>query len=152
MPNVCSDNFQEGDGNRDEMVDRGDVRDIVEVRSGFRCIWIDLYNGRRCPVDHHANVEFRPLRGQREMSLEEFVLRCSVHFAVIEPREQTRIGDLNIEAQNPTTPIKDINIVISSWEKRINLGRLAIGQHEEWEKVFDELQHCGHRTRQQLEA
>jgi hypothetical protein len=86
------------------------------------------------------------------MSLEKFVLRCSVHFAVIEPREQTRIGDLNIEAQNPTTPIKDINIVISSWEKRINLGRLAIGQHEEWEKVFDELQHCGHRTRQQLEA
>ena len=34
MPKICSDNLEEGDGDRDEMVDWGDVRD-VEVRSGL---------------------------------------------------------------------------------------------------------------------
>ena len=34
MPKICSNNLEEGDGDRDEMVDWGDVRD-VEVRSGL---------------------------------------------------------------------------------------------------------------------
>jgi hypothetical protein len=101
-------------------------------------------------VDYHANVEFRSLRGQRKTSLEKLVLRCSFHFAVVELREETLIGDLNIRAQDPTTPIEDINVVIASWKKRINLGRL--GRHEEWEKVSDELQHCTDTERELVAA
>ena len=88
-------------------------------------------------MDDHANIEFLPVQVQCEISLEKFVLRCSFCLAVIEPSEETGIGDLDIQAQNPTTPIEDIHVVIASREKGIDFGML--GRHEEREKAFDEL-------------
>jgi hypothetical protein len=88
-------------------------------------------------MDYHANVEFPPVQEQRKIGFEKFVHRWSICLAVIEPSEETHLGGLDIQPQDPTTPIEDINVVITSWEKGINCRRL--GRHEEREKAFDEL-------------
>jgi len=76
-------------------------------------------------MDYHTHVEFPPVQAQRKISLEKFVLRCSFCLAVIEPSEETCIGDLDIQTQDPTTPVEYINVVIASWKKGINSGRLG---------------------------
>ena len=88
-------------------------------------------------MDYDANVEFPPVQVHRKITFEKFVLRWSICLAVIELGEETRLGDLSIQPQDPTTPIEDIGVVIASWEKGINSRRF--GRHEEREKAFDEL-------------
>jgi hypothetical protein len=88
---------------------------------------------------YDVNVICLSVQVKLEISLQKFVLWCSICLAVIEPSEKTRIGDLDIQAQDPTTPIEDINIVIASWKKGLNVR--TFGQHEEWEQAFDKLQH-----------
>jgi len=99
-------------------------------------------------MDYDVNVVFLSIQVKCKKSPEKFVLGCSVCLAVIEPSEKTRIGNLDVQAQDPTTPIEDIDIVIASWKKGINVGRF--GRHEEWEQAFDEVQH--HRQRQVLDV
>ena len=76
-------------------------------------------------MDYHANIVPLSVRVERKISLQKFMLRCSICLAVIELIEETRIGDLNIQAQDPTTPIEDINIVVGSWKKGMNVGRFS---------------------------
>ena len=68
-------------------------------------------------MDYDMNVVFLSVQVKGQISLEKFMLWCSICLAVIEPSEKTRIGDLDIQAQDPTTPIEDIDIVIASWKK-----------------------------------
>ena len=47
-------------------------------------------------MDYHANVEFPPVEEQRKIGFEKFVHRWSICLAVIEPSEETHLGDLDI--------------------------------------------------------
>ena len=80
-------------------------------------------------MDYHANVEFFSVQVEGKISLEKFVLRWLICLTVIQLGEETRLCNLDIQAQDPTTPIEDINVVVAPWKKRINIGRF--GRHEE---------------------
>ena len=82
-------------------------------------------------MDYDVNVVCLSVQVQRKIGLEKFVLWCFICLAVIELCEKTRIGNLDVQAKDPTTPIEDIDIVIASWKKGMNVGRF--GGHEEWE-------------------
>ena len=82
-------------------------------------------------MDYDANIKFPPVQGHCKITFEKFVLRWSICLAGIELGEETHLGDLSIQPQDPTTP------VIASWEKGINSRRF--GRHEKREKMFDEL-------------
>jgi hypothetical protein len=74
---------------------------------------------------------------KHKINFEKFVLQW------LELSEDTCIGNLDIQAQDPTTSIEDVNIVIVSCKNKIKYWRF--GQHKERDKAFYELQHCKHR-------
>jgi hypothetical protein len=53
-------------------------------------------------MDYDVHVIFLSVQVKRKKSLEKFVLWCSICLAVIEPSEKTRIGNLDVQAQDPT--------------------------------------------------
>ena len=53
-------------------------------------------------MDYDVHVIFLSVHVKRKKSLEKFVLWCSICLAVIEPSEKTGIGNLDVQAQDPT--------------------------------------------------
>ena len=82
-------------------------------------------------MDYDVNVICLAVQVKRKIGLKKFVLWCFICLAVIKLCEKTHIGNLDVQAKDPTTPIEDIDIVIALWKKGINVGRF--GGHGEWE-------------------